>query len=58
VARYGHIRRAKAREQTALAQAIATREAVLDRLQWQIESLRASLDKIAVANAAIAAELA
>jgi hypothetical protein len=50
-------RRAKAREQAALAQAIAAREAILDRLQWQIESLRASLDKIAVANAAMAAEL-
>jgi hypothetical protein len=30
---------------------------VLDRLQWQIAELRASPDKIAVANAAIAAEL-
>jgi hypothetical protein len=30
---------------------------VLDRLQWQLESLRASLDKIAVANSAMAAEL-
>jgi hypothetical protein len=27
------------------------------RLQWQIAELRASLDKIAVANAAMAAEL-
>jgi hypothetical protein len=50
-------RRAKAREQAALAAAIVAREAVLDRLQWQIESLRASLDKIAVANAVMAAEL-
>jgi len=33
------------------------REAVLDRLAWQITELRASLDKIAVANAAMAAEL-
>jgi hypothetical protein len=31
------------------------REAVLDRLAWQIAELRASLDKIAAANAAIAA---
>jgi len=54
-------RRAKAREQAAraavLAQASAAREAVLDRLAWQLAELRANLDKIAVANAAIAAEL-
>src|SRR5215472_5652476 len=51
-------RRAKAREQAALAQAIATREAVLARLAWQIESLRASLDQCAAANAQIPSELA
>jgi hypothetical protein len=51
-------RRAKAREQAALAQAAAAREAVLGRLQWQIAELRASLDKIAVANAAMARALA
>ena len=50
-------RRAKAREQAALAQAMAAREAVLDRLAWQIAELRASLDKMTVANAAMAAEL-
>jgi hypothetical protein len=50
-------RRAMAREQAALAQAVAAREAVLDRLQWQIESLRANLEKVAVAQAAITAEL-
>jgi hypothetical protein len=31
--------------------------AVLDRLQWQIRELRANLDKIAVANAAMMVEL-
>ena len=50
-------RRAKAREQAALAQAIAAREAVLDRLQWQIVELRASLDRCAMTHAAMAAEL-
>jgi hypothetical protein len=30
---------------------------VLGRLQWQLAELRASLDKIAVAHAAMAAEL-
>jgi hypothetical protein len=50
-------RRAKAREQAALAAATAARKAVLDRLAWQLASLRTSLDKMAVANAAMAAEL-
>jgi len=57
-------RRAKAREQAALAareaalaQANAAREAVLDRLAWQIAELRANLDKCAVAHAAMAREL-
>jgi hypothetical protein len=40
-----------------LAQASAAREAVLDRLQWQLAELRANLDKLAQANAAMAAEL-
>ena len=59
MAGFGHIaqhyyrRRAKAREQAAMA----AREAVLDRLAWQLAELRASLDKIAVANAAMEAEL-
>jgi hypothetical protein len=44
-------RRAKARE----AAALAAREVVLDRLAWQIAELRANLDKMAVANAAMAA---
>jgi hypothetical protein len=30
--------------------------ALVDRLQWQLAELRASLNKIAVANAAMAAE--
>jgi len=30
---------------------------VLDRLQWQLAELRANLDKIAIAHAAMAAEL-
>ena len=46
-------RRAKAREQAA----VAAREAVLDRLAWQLAELRANLDKCAVAHAAMAAEL-
>jgi hypothetical protein len=46
-------RRAKAREQAA----VAAREAVLDRLAWQIAELRASLDRCAVAHAAIGAAL-
>jgi hypothetical protein len=49
--------RAKARSQAALAQAVAAREAVLNRLHWQLAELRANLDKIAVANAAMAAAL-
>jgi len=44
----------KARQQATLAQAIAAREAMLDRLQWRLAKLRANLDKIAVANAAMA----
>jgi hypothetical protein len=36
---------------------MAAREAVLDRLQWQLAELRASLDRCAVAQAAMAAEL-
>jgi hypothetical protein len=47
-------RRAKARSQAALA----AREAVLDRLAWQIAELRAGLDRCAVAHAAMAVELA
>jgi hypothetical protein len=45
--------RAKARE----AAALAAREAVVDRLAWQLAELRANLDKMAVANAAMAAAL-
>jgi hypothetical protein len=51
-------RRAKARQQAALAQATAAREAVLDRLQWQLAELRASLERAAVAHEAMRAELA
>jgi hypothetical protein len=43
-------RRAKAREQAALAAATAAREAVLDRLDWQLAELRASLERCAVAH--------
>ncbi len=38
--------RAKAREQAS----VAAREAVLDRLQWQLAELRANLEKIAAAT--------
>ena len=51
-------RRARARSQAALVQAIAGRKAILNRLAWQLAELRANLDKIAVANAAMAAALA
>ena len=52
-------RRAKApREQAALAQAMAAREAVLGRLAWQLAELRASLDRCAVAHAVMAVKLA
>src|SRR5262249_50272046 len=50
-------RRAKAREQAALLSTAAAREAVLDRLAWQIAELRASLDKCAAAHEAMAREL-
>ena len=50
-------RRAKARQQAAPAQAMAAREAVLDRLRWQLAELRANLDKIAIAPAAMTVEL-
>ena len=46
-------RRAKGRQQAAQAHVVA----VLDRLVWQVAELRANLDKIAAANAAMAAEL-
>jgi hypothetical protein len=36
---------------------MAAREAVVDRLAWQMAELRANLDKMAVANAAMAAAL-
>jgi hypothetical protein len=45
--------RKKAAERAAQAQAAA----VLDRLQWQLEELRASLAKAAEMNAIMAAEL-
>src|SRR5215468_8894559 len=46
-------RRAKAREQAALA----AREAVLDRLQWQMTELRVSLERCAAAHELMRAEL-
>jgi hypothetical protein len=36
---------------------MAAREAVLDRLAWQLAELRASLERCAVAQAAMAAAL-
>jgi hypothetical protein len=41
-----------------LAAATAAREAVLDRLAWQIGELRFSLDRCAAAHEAMAVELA
>jgi hypothetical protein len=49
-----HRRRAKARGRAALAQAVASREAML---AWQVTELRTHLDRLAAANAAMAAEL-
>lgn len=50
-------KRAKAREQAVLAAATVTRNAVLDRLDWQLAELRASLDRTAAAHAIMSAEL-
>jgi len=50
-------RRAKAREQAAVAVREAALAAVLARMRWQLAELNASLNKIAVANVAMAAEL-
>jgi hypothetical protein len=64
MAGYGHIpqhlnyrRRKQAREQAALVIATAAREAVLDRLAYQLAELRACLDRAAQANAVMAGEL-
>jgi hypothetical protein len=46
-------RKAKGRQQAALAHDAAAREAMLDRLHWQVVELRASLDRAAAFNAAI-----
>jgi|SRR5262245_60374992 hypothetical protein len=46
-------RRAKVRSQAALA----AREAVLDRLQWQMTELRVSLERCAAAHELLRAEL-
>jgi len=54
-------RRAKAREQAAAAQAMTMREAVFDRLDWQLARLRRELETAARftdEGAAIIAELA
>jgi hypothetical protein len=46
-------RRAKARQDAALL----AREAVLDRLIWQVAELQGHLDRLAAANAIMAQEL-
>jgi|ERR1035437_9804719 hypothetical protein len=54
-------RQKKARKQAAAALAVMTRQAALDRLEWQITQLRADLEKaarFADEGAAILAELA
>jgi hypothetical protein len=38
-------------------QAVATREAVFSRLEWQLAELRANIEKMAAANAIMAREL-
>jgi hypothetical protein len=53
--------RAKAREQAAAAQAAMARQAMLDRIEWQMTQLRAELEtatRYADEGAAILAELA
>ena len=50
-------RRAKAREAAATAAREAAWAAVLARMQWQLDELRANLDRCAVAHGAMAAEL-
>jgi hypothetical protein len=51
-------REAKARQEAALAAATAMRDALLDRLNWQLAELSASLDRMAAAHAVMVAELA
>jgi hypothetical protein len=46
---YYYRRRQKARQEATLA----AREAVLDRLQWQLAELRASLDRCTAAHEAM-----
>ena len=50
-------RRKQAREREAMAAAAAAREAMLDRLEWQLAELRACIDRAAMANAVMAAML-
>jgi hypothetical protein len=50
-------RRKAAREQAALAAAMAAREAVLDRLDWMVAELRLSLDRCVAAHEVMRAEL-
>jgi len=57
-ARHGYRRRKLARERAALAAVAVHRNAVLDRLEWQLAELRASLDKCAAAHAVMVRELA
>jgi transposase-like protein len=49
--------RKQAREREAKAAAMAARQAILAQLDWQLSELRASLDRMAEANAAMAAIL-
>jgi hypothetical protein len=46
-------RRKQARKRAALASAQAAREALLDRLEWQLAELRAHLDRCARAQAGL-----
>ena len=50
-------RRKQARQREALAVAMAAREAVFDRLAYQLAELRGALDRAAKANAVMAREL-
>jgi hypothetical protein len=51
-------RRKQAREREALATATAAREAMLDRLAWQLAELRVALERAAEEHAVMARELA
>ena len=52
---YYYRRQKKAREQAALAAAMAQRQAMFDRLEWMLAELRADLDRVMGTHAEAAA---